>query len=83
MWEEHPDYQKQQARIIGLVVIAMVLLYAWSAIATEDWALLKQVILFTVGLAIAIGLLTGAAWLLVTVFTRRPRSAPGREGDGH
>jgi hypothetical protein len=84
MWEEHPWYQQQQARIIGFFVVALILLYAGSAVTHRDWHLLGQVLLLAAALAIAIGLLSGTAWLLVKVLTRRPKGeASTRQKDEH
>ena len=84
MWEEHPWYQKQQARTIGLFVIVLVLFYAGFAITHRDWPLLRQVLMAATGLVIAIGLLSGITWLIVKLLARRAgRSMKGRQDDEH
>ncbi len=82
MWEEHPSYQKQQAVMIGLLVLGCIIWCAGSAIANHDWQLLRQVLLFTGALPLALGLLSGTVWLLVRIFTRvrRSRAEDKREG---
>ena len=70
MWEEHPEYQKQQARMIGLGVLALLLLYLGYAIIHRDWDLLKTTLQAAVALVIALGILSGSVWLLVRFVSR-------------
>lgn len=76
MWEEHPEYQKLQARVIGLGVSALAALYIIDAVAQHDWDLLKQVLVFVGAFVVAFGLVFGFVWLLVKIFTRRQTDAP-------
>jgi hypothetical protein len=70
MWEEHPEYQKNQARMIGVLIIVCLALAAGSAVVERDRDSLKVVLLGAGVLMVVLGLLSGLAWLLVKVFTR-------------
>ncbi len=78
MWEEHPEYQKRQARMIGLIVLALLLLYLGYAIIHRDRNVLKTTLQVAAAVIIALGVLSGSAWLVVRFFTR-PRSRPPRQ----
>jgi formate hydrogenlyase subunit 3/multisubunit Na+/H+ antiporter MnhD subunit len=71
MWEEHPQYQKSQMRLIGIVVALLIAIYVVSAVSNHDWNLLGQILLFVGAFAVAFGLLFVFVWLLVKIFTRR------------
>ena len=76
MWEEHPQYQKQQARMVGLIVLGLFALYLGWALVHGDWELLKGTLMVGGCFVAALGILSGSAWLLMQMFTRgRPRSA--------
>ncbi len=77
MWEEHPSYQKQQAAIIGLIVLALVLLYLGYAAVHRDWDLFTGTLKFAAALLIALGILSGSAWVIVRLLTRRGHSQKG------
>jgi hypothetical protein len=79
MWEEHPEYQKAQAKMIGLIVLAVLLLYLGFAIMHRDWDLLKTTLKVAAALIIALGILSGSAWLLVRFFTRLGSRRPERK----
>ncbi len=84
MWEEHPWYQKQQARTIALLLLVLVLFYAGFAITHRDWLLLRQVLVATIGLVMAIGLLSGIGWLIAKLLARRGvHSMKRRQDDEH
>jgi hypothetical protein len=82
MWEEHPEYQKQQARTIGVLLVLLVVGYAGWAVAEHDWDLLRQVLLFAGAFIIALALVFGFVWTLVKIFTRKPADNTKIE-DGH
>jgi hypothetical protein len=73
MWEEHPEFQKQQARLIAVLLLFVVIFYVVAAIATRDWDLLEQVLLYTGAFVIAFGLLFSFVWVLMKIFTRKRR----------
>ncbi|MBP9900150.1 MAG: hypothetical protein V9H26_18935 [Verrucomicrobiota bacterium] len=73
MWEEQPEYQKSQAKLIGVVLGLLFIYGVVYCISERDWDLLGQVLLFAGALVVAIGLLSGTAWLLVKIFTRGRR----------
>jgi uncharacterized membrane protein YbaN (DUF454 family) len=79
MWEEHPEYQKQQALTIGLIILALLVLYAGYAFRKRNWELLGQVLMIAAAMIVAIGLLSGTVWLLVKIFTRR-KPEPRQDG---
>jgi len=70
MWEEHPAYQKQQAKIIGVLAFIIFFLYTGYAISERDWHVLGQTLLFAAALIASVGLLSGSAWLVVKVLLR-------------
>jgi hypothetical protein len=82
MWEEHPEYQKQQARWIGLGIAALIVLYIVFAVIHHDWDLLGQVLLFVADFAMALGLVFGFVWLVVKIFTTR-NANKSKSKDGH
>ncbi len=73
MWEENPEFQKQQGRLIAVLLLFLVVVYVVGAIVTRDWDLLEQVLLFTGAFVIALGLLFGFVWVLMKIFTRKRR----------
>jgi len=66
-------------------VVVMVVFYAGYAITHRDWPLLGQVLMAATGLLIAVGLLSGAAWLIVRLLARRDalQRMKGKQGDVH
>ena len=70
MWEEHPDYQKLQAGVIGLLLVGILVFFIVGSIVERDWEMLKQTLLFAGAFLAAIGLLSGTAWLAVKLLTR-------------
>jgi hypothetical protein len=71
MWEEHPEYQKQQARIIGVIVAGVIVLYLGYAVVNRDWDMFRGVCLVVGGVVLALSLVVGFVWLLVKFLTRR------------
>ena len=69
MWEEHPEYQKQQARLIGLGVAALVVIYIVFAVRQRDWDLLKQILMFIGAFVVAFGFVFCVVWTLMKIFT--------------
>jgi hypothetical protein len=61
MWEEHPEYQKFQARMVGIIVLTLFVLYAGFAIVNRDWDLLKNTLLLAGALVAVLGMLSGMA----------------------
>jgi hypothetical protein len=75
MWEEHPAYQKVQAKMIGLLVAVLFVGSALYCISRRDWDLLWMVLYAGVGLVIALLFLPLSAWLIIKVL-RRIRGSP-------
>jgi uncharacterized membrane protein len=71
MWEEHPEYQKAQTRLIGFLLLLLLIVTVISLAVAHDWDSLKQVLLFAGAFIIALGLVFGFVWLLVKIFTRK------------
>jgi len=71
MWEEHPDYQKAQMRIIGLLLAGLLGFGVLFAVGERDWDLLEQILLITGALLMAIGLVLGFGWALIKILTRK------------
>ena len=64
--------------MIGLIVLAVFAVYLGSAVIHQDWDLLKMTLLVGGCLVVALGILSGSAWLLVKILTRG-RSRPSME----
>ena len=71
MWEEHPEYQKAQARLIGFLLLLLLIVCVVSFIVARDWDSLKQVLLFAGAFVFVLCLFSGGAWILVKIFTRK------------
>ena len=71
MWEEHPEYQKSQMRLIGIGAALLVVSYIIFAVSNHDWDLLRQILLFVGAFVLVIGLFSGGAWLLVRLLTKK------------
>ncbi len=74
MWEEHPEYQKSQMRLIGIGVALLVAIYIIYAVSDRDWSLLRQILLFVGAFVFVLGLFSGSAWLLVKILSRKHRT---------
>jgi len=72
MWEEQPGHQKLQARIIGVLLGGLLVLYVGWSLVGHDWGLLKQVLLMAAAVVIVLGLLPGGMWLLLRLVARTP-----------
>jgi len=79
MWEEHPEYQKAQMRLIGLGLLALTIIGILYAAREQDWDLLRQVFLMAGGLIIALCLISGFVWTLIKIFTRKPGNDKGTD----
>jgi len=80
MWEEQPEYQRAQAKMIGVGVVLVFLAGIVYCVCEGDWHLLGQILLFGGALVFCMGLLSGTAWLLVRIFSRRrAHRRPSRE----
>ena len=79
MWEEHPEYQKAQMRLIGLGLAALTIVGIIYAACEPGWDLLRQMLLMAGGLIIALGLIFGFVRALVKIFTRKPGNEKGTE----
>jgi hypothetical protein len=73
MWEEHPEYQKSQARMIGIGLLLLLIAGVAYCISERDWDLLRLVLLLAGALLFSLALLSGTAWLVVRIITRRRR----------
>jgi flagellar biogenesis protein FliO len=82
MWEEHPEYQKAQARMVGLLVALLFIGSAIYCVSIRDWDLLMLVLYAGVGLFVALALLPLAAWLIIKVL-RRLRGSPSKPNSDH
>jgi uncharacterized membrane protein len=71
MWEEHPEYQKAQARLIGVLLLLLLIVSVVSLAVAHDWDSLKQVLLFAGAFIIALGLVFCVVWMLMKIFTRK------------
>ena len=74
MWEEHPEYQKAQAKMIGIGLVLLLVAGIVYCISERDWDTMRQVLLFAGAIVFCLALLSGTAWLLVRIFTRRRRN---------
>ena len=82
MWEEHPAYQKAQARMIGLLVAMLFVCSAIYCVSKRDWDLLRLVLYAGAGLFAALALLPVAAWLIIKVL-RRLRGSASKSNSDH
>jgi hypothetical protein len=64
MWEEHPDYQKAQAKMTGLGLVLLFIAGVVYRISERDWHLLAQILLLTGAFVFYLVLLSGTAWLV-------------------
>jgi hypothetical protein len=71
MWEEHPEYQKNQAKLVGIVLLLILMLYTAFFIIERDWGYLIKFWLVVGGIVVGMGLTVGLVWLLVKIFTRK------------
>jgi len=83
MWEEHPEYQKSQMRLIGIGVALWVAVYIVFSISNRDWDLLRQILLFVGAFVFVFGLFSGGAWLLVRLFTKKHHADDTKIEKGH
>ena len=74
MWEEHPEYQKAQAKMLGVGLVLLLIAGIIYCISGRDWDSLRQILLFAGALVFCLALLSGTAWLVVRIFTRSRRS---------
>ncbi len=70
MWEEEPEYQRAQARIIGLLVVGLLVGIAAYSLFQHDWALLQVVLMAAVGLGVALFLVPVVLRLVLKVLGR-------------
>jgi len=68
MWEEHPKYQQQQARLTAWGVTGLVVFGSVTALLAGDWDSLGEILLNVGAFVVAFGLLFGLAWVLVKLF---------------
>jgi hypothetical protein len=81
MWEEHPEFQKQQARVAGWIVVSVIVLYLVYAAVHQEWDLFRGVCLVVGGVTLALSLVVGIVWLLVRILKRRHLKATKCEDD--
>lgn len=70
MWEEHPEYQKQQMLLIGILLAVLFVVTAGDAIVQHEWGFLRFILLIAGALLFSLALLSGTAWLVVRIVTR-------------
>jgi len=76
MWEEHPAYQKAQAKIIGLLVLVLFIGSIIYCVSNRQWDGLRLVLYAGAGLVVALTILPLAAWVVVKAVIRRRPSSP-------
>jgi bacteriorhodopsin len=81
MWEEHPEYQKQQARFIGWIVVGVIVLYLVWAAVHHDWDMFRGVCLVVGGVILVLSLFVSFVWLFVRILTRRHENSTKSEDD--
>lgn len=74
MWEEHPEYQKAQAKVIGIGVVLLFVAGIAYCISRRDWDSLRVVLILAGAIIVSLALLSGTTWLTVRILTRRRRS---------
>ena len=74
MWEEYLEYQKAQAKMIGVALVLLLIAGIVYCISEREWQLLRQVLLFAGAFVSCVALLSGTAWMIVRIITRRSRS---------
>lgn len=79
MWEEHPEYQKQQMLLIGILLAVLFVVLAGDAIVQKQWDFLRFILLIAGGLLFSMALLSGTAWLIVRIVTRRSARSKSRK----
>ena len=80
MWEEHPEYQKQQMRFIGWIVAGFIVYYlAWAAMH-HDWDLFRTICMVVGGVVLVLSLVVVTFWLLIKIFTSRSKAASRKTG---
>jgi hypothetical protein len=67
MWEENPEYQKAQAKMIGIGLVLLFVAGVVFCVLERDWHLLGELFKFAGALVFCMGLLYGAARLLVRI----------------
>jgi hypothetical protein len=83
MWEEHPAYQKAQAKMIGLLVLALFTALVIYCVSNRDWELLRSVLYAATSLAVALAVLPLVAWGIVWAVTRCPPCRPSGSQKNH
>jgi hypothetical protein len=83
-WEEHPEYQKFQAKIIGILVLLGFALYIGYSIKECDWDLLENTIKFGGAFVLVLAAFPMCAWLIVLLIKKARRtsgSSPKHKND--
>lgn len=80
MWEEHPEYQKHQAKMLGVLILLVWVLYVGHSIEEHDWDLLKSIIAFTGAFAAVVAAFPIGAWLIVKLI-KKMGSSPDQKDD--
>lgn len=70
MWEEHPEYQKHQAKMIGVLILLVLALYIGYSIKERDWDLLKNVIEFTGAFVVVLAAFPLCAWFILKLIKK-------------
>ncbi len=71
MWEEHPEYQKSQAKMIGLLVLMVFIGSLIYFASKRDWDLLWQVLYAGAASVVALAIFPIAAWVVIRLVARR------------
>ena len=68
MWEEHPWYQKQQAKTLGVVLLAVLLGYSIYFVINGYWNYLENLWAVMAALTVIMSLFVGSTWMLLKIF---------------
>ena len=82
MWEEHPEHQKWQARMIGLLSLFCFVVYTLHFISGHDWDSLETSLLVVGGIIIGMGMFVGFVRALVKIFATKSRDKPKVKSNG-
>jgi hypothetical protein len=72
-----------QAKMIGIGLFLLFVVGAITCALNEDWETLKLISLLAGALVLSLGLLSGTAWLLVRIFTRKRKDEASPRRKGH
>jgi len=81
MWEEHPEYQKHQAKMIGGLIVLVLVLSIGYCIKKQDRDLLKNVLELAAAFLVGLALLPIFAWLIVKLLKRSTSNPTPKQKD--